>query len=97
MDFLTSCTGWRGNLADPHHILEATLGYADWSDIEVTTDSNGRATLRFSLDLTRTSQPSPAESVDVVIVIDEDKHKMVEYTLDWGLQASPCDQYGSRQ
>ena len=85
--------GWRGNLADPHHILEATLGYADWSDIEVTTDSNGRATLRFSLDLTRTSQPSPAESVDVVIVIDEDKHKMVEYTLDWGLQASPCDQY----
>ena len=28
--------GWRGDLSDPHHMLETILEYADWSDVQVS-------------------------------------------------------------
>ncbi len=91
--FSDAIPGWRGDLSDPHHMLESILYYADWDNAEVAIDSIGRATLRFYLDMTNGDSRSPAESVEVVVVIDEGTYELLGYNMDWKLDDGGCDTY----
>ena len=91
--FSHALPGWQGDLSDPHHMLESILYYADWSDAEVSIDSDGRVTLRVDLDMTRVERHSWAESVDVFIVIDKATYALLEYSMDWKLGDARCDTY----
>ena len=37
--FSNSVRGWRGDLSDPHYMLETILKYANWADIDVSHSS----------------------------------------------------------
>ena len=91
--FSHAVPSWRGKLSDPHHMLESVLHYADWGAAEVSTDSDGRTTLRFDLDMTRTVGHYPAEIVEVIAVIDDATHALVEYRMEWKLQDESCETY----
>ena len=91
--FSDAVDGWRGELSDPHHMLESILYYADWRDVGVSVDPDGRATLRFELDMTRGAGLSSAGGVEVVVVIDEETYALLEYSMEWGLSNERCDTY----
>ena len=86
-------SGWRGDLSDPHHMLESILYYADWTDAEVSVDSNGRTMLRFELDRVRGATRSPTASVEIVLIIDDETYTLLEYKMDWNLGDVRCDTY----
>ena len=86
-------SGWRGDLSDPHQMLESILYYADWTDAQVTVDSDGRTMLRFKLDTVRGAIDQPVESVQVVVIVDDETHSILEYTMDWDLDDVTCDKY----
>ena len=85
--------GWRGDLSDPHHLLESILYYADWAEAEVSTDADGQAVLRFQLDMTNTVDHASARSVDVVLLIDQKTNTLSGYTLNWELSGTACNTY----
>ena len=91
--FSDAVPGWRGKLADPHHMLESVLYYADWQAAEVSTDSGEGTTLRFDLDMTQAVDHSPADSAVVVIVINEETRELLEYSMVWKLGDRNCDTY----
>ena len=91
--FSDAVSGWRGDLSDPHHVLESILYYAVWGDAEVSFDSAGRATLRFVLDTVREASRPPADSVEVVLTIDRETYAIVTYSMDWKLGDGGCDRY----
>ena len=91
--FSDAVPGWLGNLSDPHRMLENILYYADWGDAKVFIDSNDRAVLSFELDMSQVFDNSLAESVEVVIVIDQSTLALLEYSMDWDLADSRCDSY----
>ena len=91
--FSDAVSGWRGDLSDPHHMLESILYYADWADAQASMDSNGRATLRFELDRVRGATQSPTESVEIVLIIDDATYVLVEYSMDWKLGDARCGTY----
>ena len=86
-------SGWRGDLSDPHHMLESILYYADWTDAQVSVDSDGRTVLRFELDTVRGAIGSPAVSVEIVLIIDDETYEVVEYNMDWNLGDVACNKY----
>ena len=86
-------SGWRGELSDPHHMLESILYYADWTDAEVSVDPDGRTTLRLELDRVRGATGSPVESVEIVLIIDDETYEILEYSMDWNLDDVTCDTY----
>ncbi len=85
--------GWRGDLSDPHHLLESILYYADWADAKVSTDADGQAVLRFTLDMTDTVNDASARSVDVVLLIDQESGNLSDYRLNWNLSDAVCRTY----
>ena len=92
--FSDSVPGWRWDLSDPHHMLESILYYAEWANAEVSTDMGGMTTLRFELDMTRVIQHSPAESVEIVLIIDDQTYQLLEYRMEWRLgEDENCDAY----
>ena len=86
-------SGWRRDLSDPHHILESILYYADWSNAEISVDSEGRTLLQFKLYEVRGNTQSPADSAEITLIIDDETHLLLEYTLDWNLPDARCDTY----
>ena len=86
-------SGWRNDLSDPHHMLESILHYADWTDAQVSVDSDGRTMLRFELDTVRGAIGSPAVSVEIVLIIDDETYEVVEYNMDWNLGDVACNKY----
>ncbi len=85
--------GWRGDLSDPHHLLESILYYADWSEADIPTDANGRALLRFTLDMSDTVNHASARSVDIVLLINRETGALSEYTSNWEVPGAACDTY----
>ena len=85
--------GWRGDLADPHHMLESILYYFDWADADIPTASNGPTVLRFDLDMTNVIGHSPAESVEIFLVVDDRTYEILEYSMAWRLGDEKCDAY----
>ena len=91
--FSDAVPGWRGKLADPHHMLESILYFADWTDAEVSIDSTGRAMVRVELDRVRGNTRSPIDSVEIVLAIDDETYEILEYSMDWSLSGETCDTY----
>ncbi len=85
--------GWRGDLSDPHHLLESILYYADWSEADISTDADGRARLRFTLDMTDTVNHAFARSVDIVLLIDKGTGALSGYTSNWEVPGVACETY----
>ena len=85
--------GWRGDLADPHHILESLLYFADWSEVEIGTVSKGQKTLSVNLDTVRGPTDTPADSVTVALILDNRSHEISEFIFDWELTDSICPAY----
>ncbi len=86
-------SGWRGDLSDPHHMLESILYHADWADAQVSIDADGRTTLRLELDTVRGSTTTPVETVDVVVTIDQETYGILDYSMRWKLGGDGCDAY----
>ena len=84
--------GWRNDLSDPHHMLESILYYADWSDAVVSTNVSGKTVLQLELDMTRTLHHTPAESVGIEVIVDEED-AILGYTMAWKLDDARCDTY----
>ena len=82
--FTEASGGWRGELFDPHHMLTTVLNHADWNGVEVSVDSSGDATLRFDLDL------PDAESVGIVMLVEESSRTLREYAMEWRLGGTTC-------
>ena len=80
--FFEPLPGWNGDLSDPHHMLESILYYADWSDAETSIDTYGRAVLRVELDRVRLAADSRPESVEILLVVDDETHTIHEYSMD---------------
>ena len=85
--------GWRGDLSDPHYMLETILKYANWSDFEVSHNTNGQATLRIRLEMGGVADGLAAESVDIAIVINPETYSISEYSMNWTLNDSACGAY----
>ncbi|MCE2404524.1 MAG: hypothetical protein J4F43_05125 [Dehalococcoidia bacterium] len=86
-------SGWRGDLSDPHHMLESILYHADWTDAGVSVDADGRARLQFQLDRVRGPATAPVESVSVVVTIDEETYTISDYGMEWRLRGDGCEAY----
>ena len=91
--FSNTVPGWRGDLSDPHHMLETILKYANWADVEVSDNADGWATLRIGLEMTGVANGLAAESVDFAIVIDQETYSISEYSMNWTLNDAACDSY----
>ena len=91
--FSNTVPGWRGDLSDPHHMLETILKYANWADVEVSDNADGWATLRIGLEMTGVANGPDAESVDVTIVIDQETYSISEYSMNWTLNDAACGSY----
>ena len=91
--FSEAFPGWREGLSDPHHILESILYYADWTDAELSIDSDGRSTLRFELDLVTGDIQQAVETVEVNLIIDGDTYEISDYSMAWKLNDESCDTY----
>lgn len=81
--------GWRGDLSDPHYLLELILYYADWSEADISTNADGQAVLRFRLELSDTVDQASAR-VDIVLLIDQDSGVLSGYTTNWELPGQAC-------
>ena len=84
--------GWRGDLSDPHHMLESILYHADWTDADVSVDPDGKARARFQLDTIRGPTTEPVESVDVFVTIDDETYRISDYSMEWKLGGG-CEAY----
>ena len=91
--FTRSLDGWRAELYDPHHMLTNILKYADWSTVEVSAGSGGTSMLSFDLDLSSADEDPAAESVGIVMLIDENSYALREYVMDWELDNGACDRH----
>ncbi len=91
--FSNTVQGWRGDLSDPHYMLETILKYANWANIDVSHSADGWATLRIGLELTGAANDPAGESVDVAIVIDMETYSISEYSMNWTLNDSTCGTY----
>ena len=91
--FSDALSGWRGELSDPHHMLESILYYADWTDAEASIDSDGRAMLRVELDRVRWNARSPIEGVEILLIVDDETRAILEYSMDWKLGDARCSAY----
>ena len=91
--FSNTVPGWRGDLSDPHHMLETILKYANWADVKVSDNADGWATLRIGLEMTGVANGPDAESVDVTIVIDQETYSISEYSMNWTLNDAACGTY----
>ena len=91
--FSTIVQGWRGDLSDPHYMLETILKYANWADFEVSHSADGWATLRIGLELTGVAIDPAGERVDITIVIDKETYSISEYSMNWTLNDSTCGTY----
>ena len=91
--FSNSVRGWRGDLSDPHYMLETILKYAKWADIDVSHSADGRATLRIGLEMTGAANDPAGERVDIAIVIDKETYSISEYSMNWTLNDSTCGTY----
>ena len=85
--------GWRGDLSDPHYMLETILQYANWARVEVSENADGWATLRIGLEMSRVANGPDAENVDITIVIDRETYSISEYSMNWTLNDSACGSY----
>ena len=86
-------SGWRGDLSDPHHMLESILYHADWADAHVSVDADGTATLSIQLDTVRGPTTALVEGVDIVVTVDEETYEISDYSMEWKLGGSGCDAY----
>ena len=91
--FSTIVRGWRGDLSDPHYMLETILKYANWADIDVSHSADGWATIRVGLEMIGVANGMAAERIDVAIVIDRETYSISEYSLNWTLNDSTCGTY----
>ncbi len=91
--FSTIVQGWRGDLSDPHYMLETILKYANWADIDVSHSADGWATFRIGLEMTGAANDPAGERVDIAIVIDKETYSISEYSMDWTLNDSTCGTY----
>lgn len=90
--FSGALPGWRGDLADPHHMLESVLYYANWSEAEMIGDADGRDALRFELDMNDPVGHSHAENARIVLAVDRNANVVVEYGMEWTLDSEEeCD------
>ena len=92
-EFSDAMPGWRGDLSDPHHLLESILYYGDWADAELSIHPRGQVTLRTKLDTVRGHAPSSMERVEVVLIIDGETYAILEYSMEWKLGGDTCDTY----
>ena len=91
--FSNTVPGWRGELSDPHYMLEAILNYANWAVVEVSENPDGWATLQIRLEMTGVADGLAAESVDVAIVINQETYSISEYSMNWTLNDAACETY----
>lgn len=91
--FSNTVSGWRGDLSDPHYMLETILNYASWADVEVFENADGWATLRIGLEMTDEASGPAAERVDIEIVIDQETYSISEYSMNWILNGEACGTY----
>ncbi len=84
---------WRWDLSDPHHILESILYYADWTETQLSFDLDGRATLRVKLDQVRGPTTVPPRAVEIVLVVDAETNRLLEYSMTWELDDVGCGTY----
>ena len=91
--FSNTVPGWRGDLSDPHYMLETILKYANWSDFEISHNADGWATLRIGLKMDGAGNGSGAERVDIAIVIDKETYSISEYSMNWTLNDAACGAY----
>ena len=92
-EFSDAMPGWRGDLSDPHHLLESILYYGDWANAELSIHPRGQVTLRTKLDTVRGHAPSSMERVEVVLIIDGETYAILEYSMEWKLGGDTCDTY----
>ena len=92
-ELAASVPGWRGDLVDPHLMLENILKYVDWEKAELTLDSGHMATMRFHLEPTRLDGQWPGGEVAAVLVINRSTNEIVEYQMNWHLGAADCPVY----
>ena len=74
--FSTIVQGWRGDLSDPHYMLETILKYANWADIDVSHSADGWATIRVGLEMTGEANDPAGERVDIAIVINKETYSI---------------------
>ena len=91
--FSNTVRGWRGDLSDPHYMLETILKYANWADTDVSHSADGWATLRIGLEMTGAANDPAGEMVDIAIVIDKETYSISEYSMNWTLNDSTCGTY----
>ena len=88
-----SVPSWRGDLSDPHFMLENILKYANWAEFEITGNADGTATIRLGLELTGVANGPAAESVDIAMVVDQATYSISEYSMNWTLNDAACGTY----
>ena len=86
-------SGWRGDLSDPHQMLESILYYADWTDAQVSVESDGRTMLRLDLDNVRGAVGSSVKTVEIVLIVDDETQSILQYSMEWNLADVSCDTY----
>ena len=85
--------GWRGDLSDPHHMLQSILYHADWAEADISVGPEGTVRLRFELDTVSGPASASIDSVDVVVTIDRGNYRISDYSMAWELRGGECKAY----
>ena len=92
-DYSDAAPGWRRELADPHHMLESLLHFADFEETRISYEPGSPVTLAFELQNVRGATLSSVENVEITLVIDIETYVLLEYTLDWEIADASCATY----
>ena len=93
-------TYWRGNLSSLHTVLASTLFFTDADNIHISRNRDSHITLRVMLDDAYARVPwSRGETLEVVLTLDEDTHRILEYEVEWFFdvrEPTSCPRYTTK-
>ena len=87
LEYEGATSGWRGNLSDPHSMIEAILKYANWTEAMLLDGQDGLITLRFDLE----GMPEGLSAAE--ITIDPENGVISRYSMDREYEGDACDSY----
>ncbi|MCY4108629.1 MAG: hypothetical protein OXG11_06340, partial [Chloroflexi bacterium] len=85
--YAEATSGWRGDLTDPHSMIEDILDYANWKDASLVVDPNGVATLGFQLDIPERGH------LHIGLSLDRETYVISRYGMVWESVDDACGEY----
>ena len=90
-EYIIDKEGWRGDLADPHRLLETLLRSADWDDTTLQSSGEGGLRLKFDMDMKGTVADSFLQRLKGHVDIDPNAGVMRGFDVRWTFTGQACN------